>query len=138
MSSSPKTLPTDASVAKFIAALDAPRRADCTAIAAMMEKAAGEAPRLWGSSIVGFGSYRSNTGEWPIVGFAPRKNDLTLYLKSSFDGKEALLARLGKHKSSVACLYIKRLSDVDTAVLRQLIEASVAAMASQRLPVKAA
>ena len=93
---------------------------------------------MWGNSIVGFARYRyqyasGRSGEWPIVGFSPRKNDLTLYLMPGFDGREALLEKLGKYKTGKACLYVKRLSDVDASVLRQLIDASVDAMAADRV-----
>ena len=75
------------------------------------------------------------TGEWPIVGFAPRKTDLTLYITPGFDRLDALLARLGKHKTGKVCLYIKRLADVDVVVLKAIIDGSVEAMASKRIRV---
>ena len=134
-----KTQPTDLSVDDFLDQVpDADRGADCRAVAAMMQAATGEAPVMWGNSIVGFARYRyqyasGRSGEWPIVGFSPRKNDLTLYLMPGFDGREALLEKLGKYKTGKACLYVKRLSDVDASVLRQLIDASVDAMAADRV-----
>jgi hypothetical protein len=134
MPSSPKTQPTTASVADFIAAQpEAQRRADCQAVLQLMQQATGEKAQMWGSSIVGFGRYRSNTGEWPVVGFSPRKNELTLYLMPAFEGRDELLARLGKHKTGKACVYLKRLADVDTAVLAELVQTSVEAMAPQRV-----
>ncbi len=139
MTSSPKTVPTGASVKDFIAAVpDAQRRADCTAVARLMQAATGEMPVMWGSAIVGFGSYRQqyangSTGDWPVVAFSPRRNDLTLYLMPGFEGASELMARLGKHKTGKVCLYLKRLADVDLAVLDELIRASVATMAPRRI-----
>ena len=130
MASEPKTRPTDASVDAFIAGVDEKRQADCATIRGWMADATGEPAVMWGPSIIGFGTYlytyasRPPT-EWPLIGFSPRKNDLTLYLAPSAPGYDALLANLGKHKSSKACLYIKRLSDVDTDVLQEMIDLSV-------------
>ena len=117
---------------------DATRRADCHAVMAMMQQASGASAVMWGTAIVGFGRYRytyatGKTGDWPIIGFSPRKNDLTLYLSSDFDGHADLMARLGRHKASKACLYLKRLSDVDLAVLQTLIDKSVETMAPRRV-----
>jgi len=126
MTSEPKTRPTDASVADFIAAVDNPvRRADAEAVCAMLQEVTGEKPVMWGPSIIGFGSYRGPTGDWPIAGFSPRKAQTVLYIVG-FKDQETLLARLGKHSVSVACLYINKLADVDLDVLRQIAEASVA------------
>ncbi|WP_295640286.1 DUF1801 domain-containing protein [uncultured Methylibium sp.] len=135
-----KTRPTGASVAGFIAGVgDAQRRADCQEVARRMRAATGAEAEMWGSSIVGFGrtllTYADGRrSDWPIVGFSPRKNDLTLYLMAGFEDHAALMARLGRHKTGRSCLYLKRLSDVDLDVLQALIEASVAAMAGQRVP----
>ncbi len=137
--SSPKTVATTASVENFIAAVAEPsRRADCYALLRLMEGATGEKACLWGSAIVGFGSYRyalanGSTGESPVVGFSPRKNDLTVYIVPGFDRYQALLAELGKHKTGKVCLYLKRLADVDMAVLKDLVESSVSDMAPKRL-----
>jgi len=134
-----KTKVTDESVAGFLAKVEDPtRRADCEAVRAMMQRATGCAPRMWGASIVGFGKYAytyasGRTGEWMLTGFSPRKNDLTLYIMPGFTRYDALMARLGKHKTGKSCLYLKRLADVDTAVLEELITASVEAMASKRV-----
>ena len=138
MSGEPKTRPTSASVPDFLARQPEARRADCEAVCAMMQAATGEPPVMWGEAIVGFGRYAytnssKKTAEWPIVGFSPRKNDLTLYLMQGFDGHTELLAKLGKHKTSKACLYVKKLADIDAGILRQLIEASVQAMEPQRV-----
>ena len=138
--SEPKTAATAASVADFIAAVpDEGRRADCKAVLKLMQQATGEKARMWGASIVGFGSYRyqyasGQSGDWPVVAFSPRKNDLTLYIMPGFDGFDALLQKLGRHKIGKSCLYLKRLADTDLAVLQEIIESSVAAMASKRLP----
>lgn len=129
MPAEPKTRPTDASVPDFIAAVENPRRrADAEAINALMTEVSGEPAVMWGPSIVGYGRYRGPIGDWPIIGFSPRKANLVLYVWRDFDGADALLARLGKHKASVGCLYVNRLDDLDAAVLRELAERSVASM----------
>ena len=133
-----KTRPTAASVPEFLAQQGDQRRADCEAVLRMMEAATGERAEMWGAAIVGFGRYaytgsNRKTFEWPIVGFSPRKNDLTLYLMPGFEQRAELLGRLGKHKTGKSCLYLKQLADVDQAVLRKLIDGSVEAMASQRV-----
>jgi len=126
MAAEPKTRPTDASVPDFIAAIENPaRRADAETICAMMTEASGEPPVLWGPSIVGFGSYRGPTGDWPLVGFSPRKAKLVLYIMPGFAEQAELLARLGKHKTGNSCLYLNRLADADPAILRELIDRSV-------------
>ena len=138
-SSSPKTVPTTASVKDFIAAVeDDERRADCLTLVNLMEAATGEKACLWGSAIVGFGAYEyplasGSTGQAPVVAFSPRKGDLTLYITPGFESYQSLLTRLGTHKIGKVCLYLKRLADVDAAVLRQLVAASVSDMASKRL-----
>lgn len=127
MASEPKTKPTDVPVDDFIAAVEHPtRRADAQVVKQMLAEVSGEQPVMWGPSIVGYGSYRGPTGDWPIVGFSPRKANLVLYVLG-FEGQDALLARLGKHKTGNACLYINKLADVDMAVLREIGERSVAA-----------
>lgn len=137
--STPKTVPTQASVKDFIDAVaDDTRRADCKVLLKMMQGATGQKACLWGDAIVGFGTYRQqyangSTGDWPVAAFSPRKNDLTVYLMPGFEQQQDLLARLGKHKTGKVCLYLKRLADVDQAVLAQLIDVSVAAMAPRRI-----
>ena len=133
-----KTRPTDASVAQFLDQQPEARRADCEAVLRMMEAATGEPAQMWGSSIVGFGRYAytnstKKTCEWPLVGFSPRKNDLTLYLMPGFEQRAELLGRLGKHKTGKSCLYLKKLADVDLDTLQALIDCSVDAMALQRI-----
>lgn len=137
--SEPKTKATDESVAAFLAEIgDEERRKDCFAVLDIMKEATGVEPKMWGSSIVGFGSYKyryesGREGEWPIIGFSPRKNDLTLYIMPGFEVFETLLAKLGKHKTGESCLYIKRLDDVQIPVLKRLIANSVEKMAGQRV-----
>lgn len=129
MAVEPKTKPTDASVADFLEAVEHPgRREDGRIIAALMAEASGETAVMWGPTIVGFGTYKGATGDWPRIGFSPRKANLVLYLMSDMNGYADLLARLGKHRTSVACLYLNRLADVDMQVLRQMIVGSVKAM----------
>jgi hypothetical protein len=134
-----KTRPTKESVKGFLAKVpDEARRADCEVILELMRKATGEEPVMWGTSIVGFGRYlqeyaNGRTSEWPIIGFSPRKTDLTLYLVLGSAEVSDLMAKLGKHKTSKACLYIKRLSDVDMKVLTQLIKKSVEKMKAVRV-----
>jgi hypothetical protein len=132
-----KTTPTKNSVSAFLASVKEPaRRKDCARIVALMRKATGAAPRMWGTSIVGFGTYRykyasGREGDWMLTGFSPRKSDLTLYIMAGFDGYADLMKRLGKHKTGKSCLYIKKLDDVDTAVLTTLVERSVAHMSAR-------
>jgi hypothetical protein len=127
-----KTQATAGSVSAFIGAVSDPqRRADCKAVAKLMQKVTGEKPKLWGTSIVGFGSYHyvydsGREGDAPLAGFSPRAQALTLYVMAGFAGADDLLARLGKFKTGTACLYLKRLADVDQEVLEQLIARSVA------------
>ena len=129
-----KTKKTRKSVAAFIAAIpDAGTRRDCRSLVAMMKKATGAPPKMWGSSIVGFGAYQytyasGRTGDWPLTGFSPRKQNLTLYLMSGFDGMEAIRKGLGPHKTGKGCLYVRRLDDLDPAQLDRLIRLSVQEM----------
>jgi uncharacterized protein DUF1801 len=129
-----KTKPTKQSVAAFIAALPDPaKRADAKALVKLMQSATAEKPKLWGPSIIGFGSYHykyesGREGDMPLVGFSPRKPATVLYNLGGFDGSDALRSRLGKHASGKGCLYIKKLADVDQTVLKALIEKSVRAV----------
>lgn len=125
-----KTRPTSQSVAKFIKGQPDPqRREDCSTIARLMSEATGAEPQMWGSSIVGFGTRPikyagGREADWPIMGFSPRKQNLTLYigLRDEFDPE--LMAKLGKHSMGKGCLYIKRLSDVHMPTLKKLIKTS--------------
>lgn len=125
----PKTKPTDASVDAFLDAVENPvRREDGKVIAKMLAEVSGETPVMWGPSIVGYGSYKGPTGDWPIVGFSPRKANLVLYVLSGVAEELDLLDRLGPHKTGKSCLYIGRLSNIDMGVLRKLAELSVSIM----------
>jgi len=118
----PKTRKTGASVAAFIAAVeDDTRRKDAKAVDRMFREITGEKPAMWGPSIIGYGSYETSTGRWPRSGFSPRKANLVLYVLGDHRGQDALLAKLGKHKTGRSCLYINKLADVDEGVLRELI-----------------
>ena len=129
-----KTQPSKASVAAFIDALADPmRRADAKTLVKLMKAATGEAPKLWGPSIVGFGSYHyvydsGREGDMPIIGFSPRKAAIVLYLMLGLGSHEALLGKLGKHSRGKGCLYIKKLADTDPGLLERLIVESVAAV----------
>ena len=131
----PKTKPTETPVADFINAIpDAQVRQDCWTIVEIMQEATQAPARMWGTAIIGFGQYRlvnaNGKGyDWPLIGFSPRKQALTLYLMlGEMDLSDEMLARLGKYTRSKVCLYIKRLSDVDLPVLKEMVRASVAYM----------
>jgi len=133
-----KTKETASSVDAFIAKQPADIAADCRTIMALMKKATGEEPKLWGPSIVGYGRYAykydsGREGEWMITGFSPRKANLTLYIMMGFEEEAALMQKLGKHTTGKSCLYIKKLADVDLKVLETLIAKGVKAMAKQRI-----
>lgn len=126
-----KTSENDASVEDFLATVDdEQRRTDAFSVLEIFRKVTGEPAKMWGPAIVGFGHrkvYRSDGGEldWLITGFSPRKTSLTLYVLNGAPKQADLLAKLGKHKASGGCLHIKRLTDVDEAILEQLIADSV-------------
>ena len=125
-----KTRKRTASVAAFLKkAAPGARGAECKTLVAMMRKATGEPPAMWGSSIVGFGSYRyvyasGRSGDWPIAGFSPRKGHLVVYIMPGFKPYASLMKKLGKHTTGASCLYIKSLAAVDLGVLAELISAS--------------
>jgi hypothetical protein len=127
-----KTKPTEASVSEYIASgASAQQAADCAELMRLLEKVTGEAPRMWGPSIVGHGVYRYTyesgcSGEAPLAGFAIRGRELVLYLFVEEESQQALLSRLGKHKMGKSCLYFKQLADLDRAALEQLLIGSVA------------
>lgn len=130
-----KTVVTDASVEGFLQSVaDPTRRADGIALLQLFREITGQPARMWGASIVGFGSYHYKSersrqeGDWPLVGFSPRKSSLTLYITPGFDDLQDLLAQLGKHKTSVGCLYINKLADVDLGVLTQIIKRAYTTM----------
>ena len=126
-----KTKPTKASVKAFIDSIeDGQKRADARKIASMMRRATGARAKLWGASIVGYGSYKYTNSkgedfEWMLTGYSPRKQALSIYIMPGFANFKRLMSKLGKYKTGKSCLYIRRLSDVDEKVLEQLIGRSV-------------
>jgi Domain of unknown function (DU1801) len=132
-----KTKATEISVNGYIATVaDANQRADAEKIRAMMERLSGEPAKMWGPSIIGFGSYHykyesGREGDMCRIGFSPRKGQTVLYLIDGFEGQPELMARLGKHKTGKSCLYVKKLADVDEAVLQELCARSLAYMAEK-------
>ena len=132
--SEPKTKRHDGDVNEFLDAVENPRRReDSRRVLELMRKVTGEPPKMWGSSIVGFGSYHyryasGREGDWMITGFSPRKQNLTIYIMPGFSEFSELLARLGKHKTSKSCLYLNKLEDVDLDVLAELVRESVKVM----------
>jgi hypothetical protein len=134
-----KTQVTDADVFEFLNSVEDPRkREDSFTVLEMMREVTGEEPKMWGTAIVGFGTshykYASGReGDMPLVGFSPRKQALTLYITSDFERYDDLMQKLGKHTTSKACLYVKRLSDIDLDVLRELTTKSVEHMKATQL-----
>ncbi len=126
-----KTKPNDGSVEAFLNRVpDETKRRDAFTVLELMRQATGEEPVMWGDSIVGFGSYHykyasGREGDWFLIGFSPRKQNLTLYIMDGFDGYDALLQDLGKHRTGKSCLYIKRLEQIHLPVLEELIQRSV-------------
>lgn len=133
--SEPKTKATKVSATTFINGLDsAQRKRESKTLLSLMREVTGKKAVMWGSSIVGFGSYHykyasGREGDWPRVGFSPRKQSLTVYCMPGFGGQKDLLAKLGPHKTSVSCLYIRNLDDVDIDVLRKIVKRSLDQMA---------
>jgi hypothetical protein len=132
-----KTKVNNASVEKFLNAVaDEQARKDSYEILKIMKQVTKEEPKMWGASIVGFGSYHykgasGREGDWMLTGFSPRKQNLTLYLMHGFNVHKDLLKKLGKYKTSMGCLYIKKLDDVDKKVLKELVAESVKRVKSQ-------
>ena len=126
-----KTKKTDASVDDFLNGLPAEQtRKDCFEIVRIMKQVTQADPKMWGSNIIGFGSTRlkypnGRELDWMIIGFSPRKQNLTLYLGLGSGGYDALLKKLGKHSTGKGCLYIKTVADVDTKILKELVNESV-------------
>jgi len=122
-----KTKVNDASVEKFINTIkDEEKRKDAFALLELMKSATKEEPKMWGSSIVGFGSYHykyssGREGDWPVTGFSPRKENLTVYFCGSLPDMKDQLNQLGKYKTGVGCLYFKKLSDIDQKILKQML-----------------
>jgi Domain of unknown function (DU1801) len=132
-----KTKPTEVSVEVYIDAVaDEKQRADAKKIVELMQRLTGHAPRMWGPSIIGFGTYHykydsGREGDMCRIGFSPRKGQTVLYITDGYDKYAPLMAKLGKHKTGRSCLYVKRLSDIDEAVLEQLCVESLAYMAQK-------
>ena len=132
----PKTKQNTGSVEKFLNTIaDERRRDDCFRVLEIMKAVTKAEPAMWGKSIIGFGSYQykyesGTKGEWFLIGFSPRKQDLTLYIMAGLERYPALLKKLGKHKTGKSCLYIKKLEDVDVPTLKQLIKQSLADLAA--------
>ena len=126
-----KTKRNDASVEDFLSSIEhEQKRQDAFTISALMQEVTGSEPQMWGTSIIGFGSYHykyasGREGDFMLVGFSPRKQNLTLYIMPGFEHYDELLNKLGKHKIGKSCLYINKLADVDQDVLRQLVKHSV-------------
>jgi hypothetical protein len=129
-----KTKPTELSVAAFIDAITDPtKRADAKALVKLMQDVAGEKPKMWGPSIIGFGSYHyrydsGREGDMPLIGFSPRKTATVVYNVIGSSDSMAFLAKLGKHTTGKGCLYIKKLADVDQQVLEAMVVKSLAAL----------
>lgn len=133
-----KTKVTDASALDFIKSIpDERKRKDSLALLKLFQEVTKEKPKMWGTSIIGFGKYHyksersSQEGDWPLTGFSPRKQNLTLYIMLGFADFTDLLKKLGKHKTSKGCLYINKLEDVDLAVLKKIIDKSFRAAKKQ-------
>jgi len=132
-----KTQPTATSVTYYLATLQPDqKRQDAMAINAMIRRVTGELPKMWGDSIIGFGHHHykydsGREGDWFLVGFAPRKANLVLYIMPGFKEYKPLMKKLGKHKIGKSCLYINKLADVDQDVLEKLVARSVDHMKKQ-------
>ena len=126
-----KTRPNDQSVLDFLDSIeDESKRDDCHEIMNMMEEVSGELPKMWGSSIIGYGTYHykyasGREGDWMRIAFSPRKQNISLYLMTGVERNEEILSRIGKYKNGKSCFYIKRLADVDKDVLKELMIASL-------------
>lgn len=127
-----KTKPTEQDVDAFIAGLSNPvQKQECTTLRDLLTDVTHEPAKMWGASIIGFGSYHytyksGREGDWMLTGFSPRKNNMTMYVMDGFDAYGDLLEKLGPHTTSVGCLYIKRLDQIDLDVLKTLLTRSVA------------
>jgi len=136
-----KTTPSAASVQAYVNAIaDEQRREDCHALISMLTRVTKCKPVMWGTGIVGFGSYHyryasGHEGDAPLAGFSSRKAAISIYVMATFEGSELLLAQLGKHKRAKACLYVKRLADIDVKVLQKVASGSVTEM-KRRYPPK--
>ena len=135
-----KTKPTTQRVSAYLDAIaDPERRADCAALSALLADVTGHPPVMWGTAIVGFGTYHykyasGREGDSCLTGFSSRKADISIYTQVGFEGRDDLLATLGKHKASGSCLHVKRLADIDQHVLRKIIKATVADVKRRAAP----
>jgi len=126
-----KTKKNEGSVADFIASIeDEPKRDDARALLRLMQKVTGEKPKMWGASIVGFGEFHyryasGREGDWLLTGFSPRAANLTVYIMAGFGKLKPLLEKLGKHSTAKSCLYIRRLADVDAAILERIVKQGI-------------
>jgi hypothetical protein len=130
--SAPKTKPTKVSARSHLAAIaNDEQRNDAQALVALMQRVAKQEPRMWGPSIVGFGSYHytyasGHEGDSPLTGFAVRGREIVVYIAADFEGRDVLLAKMGKHKTGKVCVYIRRLANIDLKVLETLVIRSIA------------
>ena len=126
-----KTKVNDSDVTKFLNDVENEKKREASfAVLEIMRRVTGETPKMWGSSIIGFGTYSykyesGREGEWFLAGFSPRKQNITLYIMSGFSAYEKLLEKLGKHKTGKSCLYINKLEDIDVKVLEELVRQSI-------------
>lgn len=127
----PKTLPNNRSVDEFIDSVESKqKRDDSRDLLKIMQETTSDPPVMWGESIVGFGNYHykyesGREGDWMLAGFSPRKQNISIYMMGGFSNQDALLKKLGKAKSSVGCLYIKKLADINLEILKEMIKISV-------------
>ncbi len=139
----PKTKPNDASVEAFMTSIkDAERQKDARTLLRLMRRATGQKPKMWGTSIVGFGQihwrYASGReGDWFITGFSPRAQNLTVYLMAGFGKLKTKLAKLGKHSTGASCLYLPRLADIDCDVLASILDQAIKEAKALERPAKA-
>ncbi len=129
-----KTKPNNKSVTAFLKSVDEKRREDCQMLLTLMKRVTGKKPSMWGDGIVGFGEYHykyksGRDGDWFVTGFSPRKQNISVYIMPGFSKYKSTLNKLGKHKTSVSCLYIKKLTNVDIKQLERLVTQSVKDMA---------
>jgi len=130
----PKTKVNNTSVKKFLDTVkDERKRKDCRELSALMRSVTGRNPKMWGTAIIGFGSYHytyesGREGGWMMTGFSPRKQNISIYIMPGFSRYGAIMKKLGKYKTGKSCLYVKNLDDIDRGMLRKLVETSVADM----------
>ncbi len=129
-----KTKVNNTSVKKFLDTVkDERKRKDCRELSALMRSVTGRNPKMWGTAIIGFGSYHytyksGQEGDWMMTGFSPRKQNISIYIMPGFSRYGAIMKKLGKYKTGKSCLYVKNLDDIDRGMLRKLVERSVADM----------